>query len=766
MSKPEHTLKMSLDSSEIEVTQKIEIDYEEVIDESKKAALISEIKQDQELVNNSVTRSVFTRRRITDDYVKSSTIVSRIAKVPPLQDKLELQDVHNNYELQDQFSEGAQGIIRNAFDKSLKRNIVIKSLKVDKNEDYARQDESLFVSEARIMAQLDHPSIIPLYGLHSGTENKLHLAMKHIHGKTLKQYLADVVDLYEREGIDKFDEEHSIVTRIEYLIKVCEAIDYAHCKGVVHRDLKPENIMIGNYGEVYVMDWGLACLIETDGEEAHNKNEIVGTPCYIAPEIIRGGMYKPKSDIFALGMILFEIVNLQRCVSGKTVNEVLKNIINWNYNPFKHHFLKKKPSDDIKAIVAKAIHDPESHRYKSASDMAKDLRFYLMREETAARPDNIFRKYMRAMVNHKMITFAVVLLVLLVLSLSVIHNLYTQNTMIVEQKAHEDMLAYFQNYASQRANKMERIFFYLKNQLRNSAYRAEKVLGSKVYTSKKTYRHRDFLNKNTAPNDYIYAPAYDMKISLEHTVLKLGPGTKADGKLNERVVGLEDMFKHVMFTSNPDFEHKSKSYIKDIIINKGAPLIWIYMGLENGSMLSCPGKIYVKNYDPRKRPWYKSALNKNKYLVWSKPYLDTSKRNIVISCMRCIYDRKNNFLGVIAIDISLNYIQKYMFNEKVNSVVKEYLLNKKNQVILSSDFEDKNAKISKRTTLVMNKFYFYKELQKAIKDEKVNFEATKDGIKYIFAINKIPSLEYYHIQKVSAKNLRRYWEKTISRKKK
>ena len=767
------TVKMTIDPAEVELTQKIEVDYTQVVDASKKDVLLSEIRHEQEKTTDSlVGKSIFNRKRITDNYVKSNTIISRINKVPPLRNKLELQDIHDNYELKEKFSEGSQGIIRTAFDKSLKRDVVVKSLKTEEDEKHAEHDENLFVSEARIMAQLDHPSIIPLYGLHSGTENKLHLAMKHIHGKTLKKYLEDIVTLYEREGIAAFDEERSIATRIEYLIKVCDAIDYAHCKGVVHRDLKPENIMIGNYGEVYVMDWGLACLVNPNKNlnKKHNggkhaKNELVGTPCYIAPEIIRDGSYSSQSDVFALGMILFEIVTLTRTVPGKTVNEVLRNIVNWRYRPFKHRFLKSRLSDDLKAIVAKAICDPLSHRYKSASDMANDLRLYLMREETTARPDNIFRKCMRAMINHKMLTSIVVMSILLALSASTIHSLHTQNILIIEQKDREEMLAYFQDYASQRANKMERIFFYLKNQLKNTAYRAGCILNSKNSTNEKIYKNKDYENKSTAPPDYAFAPAYNMKISLEHSLFKPGPGTSAGDKLNRRVICLRDMFKHIMFTSSPDFDYETKAYIKKVITNQGAPLIWIYIALKNGTMFSFPGKHYVKNYDPRKRPWYKDAVKQSKYLIWSKPYLDTSKINIVISCMQCVFDRKNNFLGVIAMDISLNYIQKYMFNQKANSFLKEYLLNKKSQIILSSDFKDENAKITKRTTLILEEFPFKKELQAAVINKKVNFEATENGIKYIFTLNKLPSLEYYHIQQVKEKDLRKYWLESTQRNK-
>jgi len=685
-----------------------------------------------------------------------------------------LQDVNDNYELKDQFTEGAQGIIRTAFDKSLKRDIVVKSLKADEIEGNARENEGLFISEARIMAQLDHPSIIPLYGLHCGVQSKLHLAMKHIHGKTLEKYLQDIVTLYKHEGIEKFDEKRSMSTRIEYLIKVCEAVDYAHCKGVIHRDLKPENIMIGNYGEVYVMDWGLACLVEpekfSDNEHlakigAHSKNELVGTPCYIAPELIQGELCSPQSDIFSLGMILFEIVALKRAVNGKTVNEALKNIIKCNYSSFKHRFLKGKLSNDLEAIVSKAICPTLSQRYKTAGDMAKDLKLYLMREETIARPDNICRKYIRAMINHKMTTSIVILSTLLCLAASTIYSLHSQNVLMKEQKIRETMLTSFQSDVSRRANEMERIFFYFKTQLANLGYRAGRLLSSKAGMNTQVYGIEDYLKASTTPSDYIYSPAYGQKISL-NSVVFMGPDVKLTDEISKRIISLQPMLKHIMLTSDPEFKNKTKSSIKKMLINRGASLSWVYIGLKNGSILCYPGgNIYSKAYDPRKRPWYKNALTIKDSIIWSEPYNDAFSSKIVITCSQCVYDKNGTFQGAVGMDISLDYIQKRMFGNKAISGLKEYLLDDKGRIVLSSDFKNKRAVTPRKsTTLIQKRFPFQKEFQESVEHKRVQFEAIKYKTKYIFALNKIPSLGYYYIQQISEKRLWKLWKKNASYK--
>ncbi|MDD5727040.1 MAG: serine/threonine protein kinase [Victivallales bacterium] len=765
----ERTAKMPFDPAGVELTQKIDVDHAKVTGGSDrgKAAAKTPVAEDKKPGETLLgTKSIFTRKRIADDFVRSSTILSSIHSIPPLEDDLQLLNITSNYELKDKFSEGSQGVIRTAFDKSLKRDVVVKSLKADDDIELARKDENLFVSEARIMAQLDHPSIIPLYGLHCGAGSKLHLAMKHIHGKTLQKYLQDIITLYAREGIENFDEKRSIATRIEYFIKVCEAVDYAHCKGVIHRDLKPENIMIGNYGEVYVMDWGLACLVNPEKFNddkhiteigMHAKNELVGTPCYLAPELIRGGECSPQSDIFSLGMILFDIVTLQRAVPGNTVNEVLKNIVDCNYRPFKHRFLKCKLPADLMAIIAKAICEPLSQRYRTAGEMAKDLKLYLRREETAARPDNLLRKCVRAMVNHKLVTSVVIMSILLCLAASTIYSLYAQNQLMREQKIREEMLTAFQHGVSRKAYEMERIFFYLKSQLADGAYDAGFMLSREPISGMGKWAYPGaYRDPATAPPDYRYLPSYGVKVSLDYSVLQKPGGIETADEEDKRIVAMAKIFKHVMFSCDPAFENKPVEKVREIITSEGAPLIFIFIGLKNGTMFSYPGKPYAADYDPRRRPWYhKGVANKGK-IGWSEPYKCIITSKILICCTSAIYDEKKRFRGVIGMDVSLHYIQKQLFEGEDS--VREYLLNQDGKIVLSSNFKDKNAKTGKHATMIMTKFPFLKEFRQALENGKVNFESATPGGKYIFGLTRLPSLGYYYIRQISEKKLSENWK--------
>ena len=757
--KPDTTVKQTLVPSDVELTQKIEVDYKAIIDKDRQEALIASLKEDEgkkSTTNVTSSISVFHKKRITDEYVKSNSIINTIDSVPLLESETELQDVTNNYELKDKFSEGAQGIIRTAFDKSLKRDVVVKSLKGDKDEKYVRQAENLFVSEARIMAQLDHPSIVPLYGLHCGTENKLHLAMKHIHGKTLQRYLLDIIDLYKHEGVENFDEKRSIATRIEYLIKVCEAIDYAHCKGVIHRDIKSENIMIGNYGEVYVMDWGLASLVnpkkKKTGESA--KRGLVGTPCYIAPELIMGGEWSRQSDIFALGMVFFEIITLQRAAGGKTVNEVLKNIINRNYCQFKHRFLKGRLSNDLKAIFEKAVHPTPSHRYKTVNEMAEDMKLYLMREETIARPDNIFRKFIRTMNNHKMMTLTVVLFILLAFAGITIKSLYSQNILVHKQKEREGMLARFQYDVSQKAAEINGLFGYFKYQLASLAYNAGSLMNKPPPPLAKPFDMKYYKDKSTAPLDYAYSPAYGRKISLYFTAFKHGAG---DNNYSDRQIAVvwENLLQ-VFWKSDRALMGKTTEQCRKMVMKDGVVMSWVYVGLMNGSMIYYPGGNIKKNFDVRKLRWYKNALNKEQRFVWSKPYLNIFCPKLVISCSRSIHGRLVKCCGAAGMDISLDYISKKVFRNRAG--LKEYLLTKEGRVVISSDFDNKRAKLDKNGLLILKQFQFQQEFKNAVQQKSVLFQALKDDTKYVLVYNELPSIGYYYVQRISEYDLYKAWE--------
>jgi hypothetical protein len=334
-----------------------------------------------------------------------------------------------------------------------------------------------------------------------------------------------------------------------------------------------------------------------------------------------------------------------------------------------------------------------------------------------------------------------------------------------EQKIREAMLASFQAGFAKRAHKMEKIFFYFKTQLANLSHRAGLLLSNPAIPGERIYSFADFAKASTVPADFAYSSFYGIKLSLDNAIFIPGPGVKLTDKDSRRIFPLQEMFKHYMFTSNPRFRTMAPDAVRKEILDTGAPLSWASLGLKNGTMFSYPGTSnYSKDFDPRKRPWYKNALPHKDEIIWSEPYKCAVSGKMLIPCITCVYDKEKQFQGVTSIDIRLDYLKESVFSNKEYSSLKEYLLDQNGNVLLSSDFEDKAAEIDQqKKTLIKEKFPFEAELHKAIKTGRVQFEVTRYKTKYIFALYKFP-IGYYYIQRVREKNLRQAWDKNISAK--
>ena len=199
---------------------------------------------------------------------------------------------------------GGMGEVIEAHDDQLGRSVAIKRmLRTDPND----RQVARFLREARIQARLDHPAVVPVYELGRDGDGRPFFAMKKLAGRTMTSFLVEP------------DAAHSRPRLLRAFVDVCLAVELAHQRGIIHRDLKPDNIMLGDYGEVYVLDWGVAKVIGQDdgdllgigsGESATVAGTAIGTPGYMSPEQADGQEIDATSDIYALGCVLFEILAL------------------------------------------------------------------------------------------------------------------------------------------------------------------------------------------------------------------------------------------------------------------------------------------------------------------------------------------------------------------------------------------------------------------------------------------------------------------------
>ena len=235
---------------------------------------------------------------------------------------------------------GGMGVVMQARDLRIRRTVAMKVMK--SGQQFSRDHVLRFVGEAQLTGQLEHPNIVPVYELGTDEQGAVYYTMKYVKGITLEDVLRGL-----RGGHATTIGRYPLATLITIFQKICDAVAFAHSKGIVHRDLKPENIMIGSYGEVMVMDWGLAKTIDsaaadqgtqlrgqTPGVESERAFQtmhgaVIGTPPYISPEQARGEneTADPRSDIYVLGALLYAILTLRAPVGGSSTDEIVNGIL-------------------------------------------------------------------------------------------------------------------------------------------------------------------------------------------------------------------------------------------------------------------------------------------------------------------------------------------------------------------------------------------------------------------------------------------------------
>ena len=301
-----------------------------------------------------------------------------------LRDGAELPDLSGTrYQLMGQIARGGMGVVYAAEDEKLQRRVALKVLEVPGAEG---ELASRLMREARILARLEHPGIVPVHDVGSLADGRVFYTMKFVEGQRLDKHL---------EAVD------SIPDRLRIFLRVCDSVAFAHSRGVLHRDIKPANIMVGSFGEVLVMDWGLAKILANDAGGAPRDSDatlfakpeavsadndttqvsvvtghgtVLGTPGYMSPEQARGEVESldGRSDIFSLGALLRFMLNERSAHgSGPRIDKPLE------------------------AICAKASAEKPAARYATVQDLALDVSRYLDGLAVAAHCESIFERAAR-----------------------------------------------------------------------------------------------------------------------------------------------------------------------------------------------------------------------------------------------------------------------------------------------------------------------------------------------------------------------------------
>ena len=390
----------------------------------------------------------------------SSEVLQRLA---------ERHGAFGRYRIKGELARGGQGSVLRVWDEDLRRSLAMKVILVDGN---GRKDGATpevdsrtlarFLEEAQITGQLDHPGVVPVHELGLDSHGRVYFTMKLVKGEDFKSII---------EKVHHGEDGWTLTRAVAVLLKICEAMAYAHSKGVIHRDLKPGNVMVGPFGEVYVMDWGLARVIgQADSKDirirpgpqiasvsdvrserrahadempdsplATMDGDVVGTPAYMSPEQARGALDRvgPRSDVYSVSAMLYHLLagHMPYVPPGARLN----NYAVWQRvqegPPRRLAEAAPNAPRELVAICEKAMSREASERYAGMDELAEELRAFMEHRVVRAHgsgPSNRLAKFVER--NPVLVGTALVAVVLLVSS-AVVFSLHLARAVVAKERA-------------------------------------------------------------------------------------------------------------------------------------------------------------------------------------------------------------------------------------------------------------------------------------------------------------------------------------------
>ncbi len=393
-------------------------------------------------------------------------------------------DGTRKYVVAGEIARGGMGLILRAVDRDIRREVAMKVLLDETDEGSAsetRRRRLRFVEEAQVTGQLEHPNIVPIHDIGVGTDGRLFFTMKMVRGRSLAHALIDL-----RRGNPKATSDGTLGRLLGVLVGVCNAVAFAHSRSVIHRDLKPANIMIGEYGEVLVMDWGLARVGQTranptptapgatpggtpkvdtraqpvldladeklativagfrtqagtriSSDELNEDGTVEGTPAYMPPEQARGDLkaIDERSDVYSLGAILYEMLCFRPPVGGRDLQEVLDHVIAGRIPPPERRAPDRVMPPELSAVAMKALASNPTERYQSVIELRRDLERFLEHRAVSAKIDTPLESLFKFMQRNQGATWATA--VALVILLGVLGSAFAVN-LKARHKAEEE----------------------------------------------------------------------------------------------------------------------------------------------------------------------------------------------------------------------------------------------------------------------------------------------------------------------------------------
>ena len=572
----------------------------------------------------------------------------------------------SRYQMLGRLGAGAMGEVHVARDVDLRRKVALKRMvpEVARSQPLAAR----FFAEIQVTAQLDHPNIVPIYTLEVAPDGALAYSMKLVQGRTLSAILDEARAELARDG--RRGERERLLLRLGIFLRVCDAMAYAHAKGVLHRDLKPDNIMVGRYHEVYVMDWGICRVIGSPDDDAATTTSdaaartqygaLLGTPLYMSPEQALGKNPEldGRSDQFALGLILQELATLRPPRAGGELMAVLARAAEGTRAPMAHVDPRLRVAPELRAIVARACAPAPAARYATVGELADDLRRFLAGEAVLARADNPLQRAARFVGRHRVGTALALLTLLLAAAAAVIVVLVAGQASVARARLHERRLQHFLAEVAAQSHTVDNQFHRYESQAAALAGRAAELLTRAVPVEQRVWFAADFEGAQ-APADLGPSVRYARPVSFAEPVFQLAPGVSAAAVENDvRYLALlrPALRRTVVISAAGGAAELTPAMERALLAGPSVPLARVFVTLPSGLHLSYPGQGgYPPTYDGRTRPKYRLAAHRQG-IRWGNPYLDPLGGGAILPGSTSIYDDRGRFLGVAGVGVTFSWI--------------------------------------------------------------------------------------------------------------